>query len=189
MKPDDARRRLARLRAEYDHADRSVAEERAALKGLKAKIADLKAAQELAQRVAEAVQESAHQQIAAVVTRCLGAVFGEDAYEFRIRFERKRGKTEAKLLFARDGLEVDPLSAAGGGVVDVAAFALRLACLVLSRPRKRLLLILDEPFKHLSKDYRPQVRRLVETLAKEMGVQFIFVSHAPDLATGKVVEF
>ncbi len=150
-------------------------------------LATLQEAQALAQHVAQMVQEQVHNRIASVVTRSLEAVFDEP-YTFKLKFEQKRGRTEAVLLFERDGMEVDPMSAAGGGVVDVAAFALRLSCLLLSRPPVRRLMILDEPFKFVSAEYRQRIRQLVETLAKEMQVQFIMVTHIKELKMGKVVE-
>ncbi len=115
-------------------------------------------------------------------------MFEEEAYEFQIRFEEKRGKTEAALLFVRDGLEVAPLESSGGGVVDVAAFALRLAALLLARPLKRRLLVLDEPFRFVSAEYRPKIRSMIEQLAEEFEVQFIIVTHIQDLVMGRVVE-
>jgi len=144
-------------------------------------------AQELAQAVAQAIQQQAHDRIAEVVSRCLEAVFDEP-YQFIINFERKRGRTEASLRFKRDGVEVDPMTASGGGVVDVAAFALRLSCLVLNNPPLRRVLILDEPFKFLSKHYRPRIRDLMLTLAQEMKVQFVMVTHIQELVSGTVVE-
>lgn len=145
--------------------------------------------QSILQNIAQNVQQQAHKQIASVVTRCLRAVF-EKPYRFRITFERKRGRTEAKLTFVRDKLELEPLDGCGGGVVDVAAFALRLACLMLRRPKGRRLLVLDEAFRFLSerKDYRVRVRDLLEALAEEMGVQMILVTHDPALEVGKIVE-
>lgn len=163
--------------------------EQEAVKELSTKVEDTLAAQKIVQEVAEKVQQTAHKRIADVVTRCLKAVFGEEeAYEFRINFSQKRGKTEAELVFVRDGMEVDPYDGSGGGVIDVAAFALRLACLMLSLPKRRKLLVLDEPFRFLSVDYRPQVRALLELLAKDMGIQILMVTHAPDLVCGKVIE-
>lgn len=144
-------------------------------------------AQELAQAVAQAVQQQAHDQIAEVVSRCLEAVFDEP-YQFVIHFERKRGRTEASLAFQRNGAEVDPMTASGGGVVDVAAFALRLSCLVLANPPLRRVLLLDEPFKFLSEEYRSRIRDLMLTLSREMGVQFIIVTHMEQLVAGTVVE-
>ena len=150
-------------------------------------VEDVAEAQELAQQVAQAVQQQAHDQIAEVVSRCLSAVFDEP-YTFRIHFERKRGRTEARLSFERDGFEVAPMSASGGGVVDVASFALRLSCLMLNKPALRRVLVMDEPFKYVSEDYRARVRELLETLAQEMSVQFIMVTHINELKCGTVVE-
>lgn len=145
-------------------------------------------AQAIIQRLAQSVQTQVHSQISTVVTRCLNAVFEEESYEFQIDFELKRGKTEAKLSFVRDGMSVDPLTASGGGVVDVASFALRLAALLLTKPRRRLLLVLDEPFRFVSARFRPRVATLLTQLSKELGVQIILVTHDPTLKIGKVVE-
>lgn len=142
-------------------------------------------AQKIVQAIAEAIQQEAHGRIAGVVSRCLAAVF-EDPYEFRIVFEQSRGRTEARLVFARDGVEVNPIDSSGGGVVDVAAFALRLSCLMLSRPARRRVVVMDEPFRFVSKAYRPAVAMLLMQLAKELQVQFIIVTHFPELAIGKV---
>lgn len=152
------------------------------------RLENVKAAVVVAQETAREIQERAHQRIASVVTRCLKTIFGDDAYDFMIRFESKRGQTEAQLMLVRDGVEIEPMEAAGGGVVDVAAFALRLACLVLSRPPVRRLLLLDEPFKFVSMGYREQIRGLLLGLAEEMGVQIIMVTHLDDLRIGQVVE-
>lgn len=183
----DLRKKTDRLLVEYRHARQCVREEKEHLAATEKAVADTLEAQQVLQGVAETIQNQVHQRIASVVSRCLEAVF-PDAYEFRITFRQLRGKTEATLYFVRDGQEIDPVEASGGGVVDLASFSLRLACLTLSLPRKRRLLVLDEPLKHLSKDYRPAVRTILMTLAKELQVQFVIVSHMPELAMGKVIE-
>ena len=144
-------------------------------------------AKQIAEQIALEVQNQSQKRISAIVTRCLQAVFDEP-YEFLIKFERKRGKTEARLVFKRGGLEVDPLTAAGGGVVDVAGFALRLSNVMLHQPRLAKLLIMDEPFKFVSADKRPAIRQLIEDLATELEVQIVMVTHVEELVTGKVVE-
>lgn len=149
---------------------------------------DAIAAQDIAQNIAQQIQAQAHKQITGVVTNSLDAVF-EEPYTFDIRFERKRGKTDAVLLFRRGELKVDPLSASGGGVVDIAAFALRLACLVLScKPRMDRVLILDEPFKFVSKEFRERVRVMMGELSAQLGIQFIMVTHIDELETGKIIK-
>lgn len=167
---------VARLASEQEAHDEAVA------------VADsAKVAQAAAQNIAMALQQQAHQRISSVVTRCLAAVFDEP-YEFKIQFEQKRGKTEAVLLFEREGLVIDPLTAAGGGVIDLAAFALRLSVLMLARPPVRRLIVADEPFKHLSKGYRQKARQLLVSLSEELGFQFIMVTHDPAFEMGTVVE-
>jgi ABC-type thiamine transport system ATPase subunit len=119
-----------------------------------------------------------HTEIASVVSKCLSTIYGDDAYNFRIVFEKKRGKTEGRMVFERDGLELsDPEDQIGGGVIDIAAFALRLACILRSRPQLRRLVLLDEPFKHLHPDLRPIALQLLVELSKETKTQFIVVTH------------
>lgn len=172
---------LATLQAQSTILDR----ERDALGAVQLRIRALDEAQALAQHVAQQVQSQAFSKISSLVTRCL-EVFAEP-YTFSIKLERKRGKVEAYLLFLKDGMEVDPLTAAGGGCVDVAAFALRLACLCLKRPAARKLLVLDEPFKNPSEEYMPRIRALLEILSRELKVQILLVTHEAQLKTGTIV--
>lgn len=136
---------------------------------------------------AKHIQQKVHERISSVVSSCLKAVF-DDPYQFEIVFETKAGRTEAKIQFVRNEMCVDPLSSSGGGVVDVAAFALRIAALSLRRPAMRKVLIFDEPFRFVSAEYRPRVRILIEKLAEEFDIQFIIVTHLAELRCGKVID-
>lgn len=183
----DAIRSVHEALEAYAIADELLTEERRRLSESQAELAHLREAQTIVQFVGEAVHERLCHRLSDVVTRCLCEVF-DDPYEFRIEFDRKRGRTEASLVFVRDGMTVDPLSASGGGVVDVAALVLRLAVMMLQRPAVRRLLVMDEPLRFLSKDYRPLARYMLKSLQEEFGMQFIYVTHIPELTTGKVVE-
>lgn len=174
--------------SELSLASRQVEEEQTNLLRCEEKLVNAQIAQKICQEVGSGIQQEAHKQISSVVTRCLQAVFEDDSYEFRIQFEQKRGKTEAVLCFVREEIQTDPLNSSGGGVIDVAAFALRLACLLLTRPRKRKLLVMDEPFRFLSKSYRPKIKVLLETLAKEFSLQILMITHSDELITGRVIE-
>jgi DNA repair exonuclease SbcCD ATPase subunit len=185
----ELRKKLDPLLAERSHFLKKEEEEEHSLQETKEQEQDLLQAQKLVQEVAVAVQASAHKQIASVVTRCLEAVFDDTAYEFVIEFERKRGKTEAKLTFVRDGHVLqDPVNEAGGGVVDVASFGLRLAALMLATPKRRRFLALDEPFHRVKGDgNRKRLASLIMMLAKEMGLQLLMVGD-DWLRVGKVVQ-
>ena len=173
--------------ADYRLAQAQLKTEREALVLAEEASTDAEEAQKVLQLVAQTVQQQAHDKIAGVVTRCLAAVF-EDPYELKVLFEQKRGRTEARLIFMREGKEIDPMSASGGGAVDVAAFALRLSCIMLSKPKLRRVMILDEPFRFVSVKYRERVRQMLESLSDDLGVQFIMVTHMPELRTGTVIE-
>ncbi len=59
---------------------------------------------------------------------------------------------------------------------------------MLAKPPLRKLLVLDEPFRHLSAGYRPAARVLIEKLASETGIQFVVVTHDDEFRIGNVVE-
>jgi len=46
----------------------------------------------------------------------------------------------------------------------------------------------DEPFKFVSAGYRDGVRAMLQMLAAELGIQFIMVTHIPELRCGKIIE-
>lgn len=134
------------------------------------------------------VEKQAHEQISSLVTKCLHTIFSEDAYQFQIKFIQKRGRTEAELTLVRDNLLLnDVVDSAGGGVLDVAGFALRLSCLLLMQPPLRKILVLDEPFKFVSKEYLPTVQSLLYLLHQETGIQIIMVTHVGRLKSGRVI--
>ncbi len=187
MNLSDFEKKALDLQAEARAATLSLTSEVLSLEKSTETATDALEAQKVLQIVAQSVQQQAHDKIAGVVSQCLESVFDEP-YEFKILFEQKRGRTEAKLVFSRNGNECDPLTASGGGPVDVASFALRLSCLLLTRPATRRVLILDEPFKFLSENYRERIRVMLETLSKEMKVQIIMVTHLDELRCGKVIE-
>lgn len=180
-------KRIDRSLADLRVAELSVKREKKELAESKINLLDALEAQKVLQGVAQTIQTKAHEKIAGIVSRCLSAVF-EEPYQFKIIFEQKRGKTEARLIFIQGEHEVDPMSASGGGVVDVAAFALRLSALLLSKPRLRKILILDEPFRFVSVSYRSQVGDIMAKLSEELGVQIIMITHQEEMKIGKVIE-
>lgn len=144
-------------------------------------------ARRIGQEIARKTQTQAAKPLVDIVNRCLAAVF-PDPYTLDILFELRRGKTEVDLRFSRDGHTVDPIGASGGGVVDIASFALRLAVMMLSTPRVQRVLVLDESFRFVSVAFRPRLKELLQQLTTELGVQIVQVSHIADLAIGNVIQ-
>lgn len=178
---------VRQIASRLDLARQIVKNESAELSLAKTRQIDCQTAQIVLQTLAEGVQKLVHGKIAGVVSNCLSAVFPEP-YEFIIDFERKRGRTEAYLKFKRNGKEMNPLTSSGGGAVDIAAFALRVASLVLHRPRLSKVIVLDEPMKFVSAEYQNAVRQMLEGLAKDMSIQILFVTHQENYCTGRVIE-
>jgi len=147
---------------------------------LSTQLLSVEAAQFHIQTVAKKVQESFKVKIESIVSVALSSVF-DDPYEFKVDFEIKRNRTECILSFERNGFKVNPLNASGGGAVDIASFALRLSLWSLENPKKESIIILDEPFKFVSKNLREKASMLVKELSDKMGIQFIIVTHEDNL--------
>jgi len=181
--------RAERLTAELRLAKQTIGQETTALADANEEVNNLLEAQKIVTSIAQSIQQQIHGRISQIVTRCLSAVF-EDPYEFRIRFDRKRGKTEARMVLVRDGEELDdPLNEVGGGCIDVVSLALRLAKILLSRPPRRRLVVLDEPFSAIrGAGNKRRTREMLLKLADELGFQFIINTEIQAYQMGTVVE-
>jgi hypothetical protein len=143
-----------------------------------------------AERLAAMVQEaSARTQkkieyhIGHVVTLALQAIFTE-AYEFKLKFEKRRKGTECELWLLKDGKQCDPLVQSGGGVCDIISFSLRVALLSIAADRNRIrkALILDEPFRNLhGKEKQKRTSEIINLLSKEYKLQIIMVSDVREI--------
>ena len=149
---------------------------------------DLEAAEECSVIIklnAEAMQRRAFSEMEGVVNLCLDAIFlGE--HKIRIYHTERAGKTQVEFKLEHNGETCDPMTAGSGGVLDIAAMALRIVALVMHQPACRSLIVLDEPFKFVDEDKRHLVRELMEKMAEMFGIQFVMVTHMKELETGTV---
>jgi DNA repair exonuclease SbcCD ATPase subunit len=180
------RKKIDGLKVRHQLAVKRVQQESQSLCLAREEVENVQQAQEILQRLAQAVQTRSHRGIARIVSRCLSAVF-DNPYDVQIEFERKRGRTEARFVYYRDGNKLSPL-VTSKGVLDVVSLALRLASLILAMPSRRRLLVLDEPFRGLAGHNLQKVAKLVELLSQELGIQFVIITHSDQLQIGKVVE-
>lgn len=144
------------------------------IKSSKKELKNVETAQVIIQTVAEQTQKQLVYQLTEIVDLALSSVY-DDPYEFRLDFIQKRGKTEADIYFVRNGKRRNPMTGSGGGVVDVASFALRLALWSLNNTEKTI--IIDEPFKNLDKKRQIKAGEMITLLSKKLGIQFILTSH------------
>lgn len=139
-------------------------------------------AREIIREVGIKTQQQLSFHISDITSLALEAVFNEP-YELKVEFVQRRNKTECDLYFERNGERMDPLTASGGGAVDVAAFALRIASWSMLRPRTRNTIILDEPLRFLSVDLQERASTMIKEISERLGIQFIIVTHENTLAS------
>ena len=137
-------------------------------------------AREIIRTVGLRTQQQLQYHISEITTLALEAVY-DDPYQLIAEFVQRRNKTECDLYFERDGMKVDPLSASGGGAVNVAAFALRVASWSMQQPKSQNTLILDEPFANLSVDLLPRACEMLQQISAKLGLQMIIITHAEEL--------
>jgi ABC-type uncharacterized transport system YnjBCD ATPase subunit len=133
-------------------------------------------AKEVVRKVGLATQQQLEYHFSDVVTSALEAVF-PSPYSLSVKFVERRGKTECDLGFEREGEILDPLAATGGGAIDVASFALRIAAWSMQRPRPASLLVLDEPFRHLSSDLQDKAGAMLRELSTKLRLQMLLITH------------
>ena len=138
-------------------------------------------AREVVREVGLLTQQSLQYHISDITSLALEAVF-EDPYELVAEFVQRRNRTECDLYFSREGERVEPQEASGVGAMDVASFALRIASWSMQTPKRRNVIILDEPFKFLDKARQPQASMMLKEISDRLGIQFIIITHESTLA-------
>ena len=177
MKTSELRKQFERKKGTFEETLQEIERLGKILDKCQREIDDTEIAQAIIQKVAKETQQELEYHIAELCSLAMSAIF-DDPYEVKIEFTEKRGRTEAEIYFERDGQRIGkPLRSSGGGAVDVAAFALRMATWSLSRPKTRNVMLLDEPFQHLKGD-EPNQRaiEMVKEISDELELQIIMVS-------------
>lgn len=187
------RQAIERKKGQRDKVSSLLSTCREEIQQLKQEIGFSEQAQVIIQKVAQETQKQLEWHISEIVTLALASTF-DNPYVFKAEIIQKRGKTECDLFFERDGFRVDPVAEAGGGVVDMAAFALRVAVFELARPRWRSMLVFDEPFKNINDKTRrtqEKIAELVKVLSRQLKLQFIIITMIPELEeiADRVFEF
>lgn len=138
---------------------------------------DIVEAQKIIQEVANLTQEQIIIHIIDVVNLALDAIPFDEVYKFGMEFTIRANRTICELYFERNGNRIKPIDSSGGGALDIASFGLRLAVWSLLTGKKNNTIILDEPFKFLSKDLRPYSGEMLKAISEKLGIQIILVTH------------
>lgn len=182
MKIQDYRNKLERQKGQAFQIQSSLEKLKGELRNAKRSLMQHEQAREIVRTVGLITQKQLSFHISDITSLALEAVF-DNPYSLCTDFVQRRNKTECDLYFVRNGEKMDPLSASGGGAVDVAAFALRIASWSMARPRTRNVIILDEPLRFLSADLQERASAMIKEVSKKLGIQFILITHNDILAS------
>jgi len=137
---------------------------------------DIEQAQIIIQEVALTLQNSIKFHIEDIVNLALNYVFPGE-YEFVLDFFIRRNQTECEFWLKKEDKLFNPLNSNGGGIVDILAFALRIALWSLKIGKKNNTIILDEPFRFISSDLQVCAGEILRELSEKLDIQFIIVTH------------
>lgn len=132
--------------------------------------------QVIIQEVAKLTQQQIILHIEDIVNSAIDFIFPNE-YEFKMDFVDKRNKTECEIYLLQKDNKLNPITDNGGGVVDIVSFALRVSLWNLKKDKKLNTMILDEPFRFLSKGLKPQAGLLLKELSRKLKLQFIIITH------------
>ena len=135
------------------------------------------------QKLSKQQREQAKMRLEDLGTQALKYSMGSK-YRMRIDIDdtRKRPQTYLYIVDEETGLETDPLEENGGGVVDIISIALQLMTLQSQEPVVNGPIILDEPFKMVSKEYVPALSEFLKNISTDFGRQNIVITHNEYLA-------
>lgn len=136
----------------------------------------------LLQKTAERQRAYICNQIELIGTSALQYVYGT-GYELKLEMNSGKKKAECELWVVEtmpNGTQVKlkPQDSKGGGVTDIVSIALRFAILqVYNTPEINGPAILDEPGKHVSKEFSSLLSDFLITLSEQLGRQQIVITH------------
>ncbi len=110
-----------------------------------------------------------------IVSEGLSHVFGEKL-ELKIVASTKSDMSAVEFIMIKGGEEEDVMGGQGGGYIGIIAFLLRVLLILASRPLLRLLLVMDEPFAHVSPEFRQPLAEMASALIDRLGFQVILVT-------------
>lgn len=170
---------LSKAKTTLEIHSRELKNSKKELRHINEEIENHEQARVIFQKSAKMTQKHLATHLSGIVSKALKSVF-PDPYTFIVRFVERRNTTECDLLLEKNGKEFNPLKSCGFGVADVVSITLRIAFLLLSGRNK--VLIMDEPGRHVSTDRMPYLSNVLKQLGKDLGIQFIIVTHSKEMS-------
>jgi ABC-type arginine transport system ATPase subunit len=180
MNIQEARNKIEQEKGKKQEVETRISELRTTIRKNMIDLRNTEKAREIIRIVGLNTQQQLQYHISDIASLALESIF-PNPYKLILKFIERRNKTECDIVFELDGEEYSPLDDTGVGVVDVASFALRIACWSMMIGKINNTIILDEPFKHLSVNYQENASAMIKELSERLGIQFIIVTHEQNL--------
>ena len=171
----DVDRSLSRLEGERSAISRSLEEarDRVVAAGDEAELLDTVLG--LLQDMEGAWQKKFQESVEHIISDGLSVVFGEPLV-VRITPTIKSDMSSVTFTLIRDGNEEDIMDGQGGGFIAVIAFLMRVVLTLAAEPRMRRIIIMDEPFAHVSPEFRTSLGEMLEAVRARLDFQYIMVT-------------
>lgn len=173
----DLRNKLVTRQTLRDETMRRLAKAQQDLKELDT--ASIEQCNILFQKMSDQQRQAACQKLEELCTYALQYAISPN-YEMRLDLRTLRNKPAAELsIIKKDtGVRSSPLESSGGGIVDILSTALRFITMeVWQNPPIDGPVILDEAYKHVSREYIPLVSSFLKKLQRDFGRQILLCTH------------
>jgi hypothetical protein len=176
MTTQELRNKLERQKGAKIEIEKSIENLTLEIKQKNRELRQHEQAEIIVKEVGKKTQQQLEYHISNITSLALEAVF-DNPYKLQIDFVERRNQTECDIYFVRNENKVKPLEDSGGGAIDVASFALRIACWSMQNPKSRNVMILDEPFKHLKgQEANIRVLDMIHEISTKLNLQIIMIS-------------
>jgi DNA repair exonuclease SbcCD ATPase subunit len=129
--------------------------------------------------VQRATRDKIKESFEQMVTFALQSIYQQD-YKFRLDFDTRGNLGEMNFQIKPPDCEdyLDLKDCTAGGSYDIVALALRFILIQVLRPKIEGFIMLDEPTKQLSKEYRENELNFYKYIADKLGRQLIVITHS-----------
>lgn len=126
---------LARLESERDLLGKQITTDSEKVTTLRQDATEWEQARDLMVQVLAVTQVRVRRFVEEVVTKALSTIYGEDS-SFELEYQQKRNQLEATPYIVIRGHRFSPRDEVGGGVLDIAALAVRIAVWAMTDPMR-----------------------------------------------------
>jgi DNA repair exonuclease SbcCD ATPase subunit len=160
--------------------DNGISEYEKEMKRLAMEVNDLTVARQVILQAAQMTLSNVKDFVEGMVTEALKVFEGRD-YKFVTDIVVKGARTECNLLVQEGDQEpYVPKDDTGGGLLDVTSYALRIVLYKMENPKKRPIMLLDEPGKWTGA-LIGKFGSMIKEISSKLGIQIIMATHDEEL--------